>query len=116
MDGEGNITVSTANVVSTEAEPLANGLPPGEYACLSIVDDGPGIDEDAMDRIFDPFFSTKEVGKGTGLGLAIVGKIVEEHGGDMSFAPVADGGTRVILRFARYPDPAPANITDEEAA
>ena len=42
--------------------------------------------------------------KGTGLGLAIVNKIVDEHGGDMSFASGEDGGTRVTLRFARVPD------------
>ena len=51
--------------------------------------------------------------KGTGLGLAIVSKIVEEHGGDMSFTPVAEGGTQVILRFARNPEPA---ASEEQSA
>ena len=80
---------------------------------ILVTDNGVGLPAE-RERIAEPYVTTRE--KGTGLGLAIVGKIVEEHGGDMSFAPVADGGTRVILRFARYPDPAPANITDEEAA
>ena len=54
-------------------------------------------------KIFDPFFTTKEVGKGTGLGLAIVNKIVEEHGGEMTFAPAPDGGTSVTMTFACEP-------------
>jgi PAS domain S-box-containing protein len=50
---------------------------------LSVIDQGHGIPEDVQARIFDPFFSTKEIGKGTGLGLAISYGIVQEHGGDI---------------------------------
>ncbi len=73
-----------------------------EVVTVSVDDNGVGLPHD-RERIVEPYVTTRE--KGTGLGLAIVNKIVEEHGGDMSFggAPNADGGTRVTLRFARDP-------------
>ena len=58
----------------------------------------------------EPYVTTRE--KGTGLGLAIVKKIVEEHGGELNFAPGPDGGTSATLRFARDP----AAIVGSEAA
>jgi PAS domain S-box-containing protein len=54
---------------------------PGEYVLLSISDTGEGVDQKAMDHIFEPFFSTKDVGKGTGLGLSMVYGIVTNHEG-----------------------------------
>ena len=69
---------------------------------VAVEDNGVGLPQD-RERIVEPYVTTRE--KGTGLGLAIVNKIVEEHGGDMTFASAAagDGGTRVTLRFARDP-------------
>lgn len=67
---------------------------------IVVEDNGIGLPQD-RERIVEPYVTTRE--KGTGLGLAIVNKIVEEHGGDMSFAAVSGGGARVILRFARDP-------------
>jgi two-component system nitrogen regulation sensor histidine kinase NtrY len=67
---------------------------------VAVSDNGIGLPAD-RDRILEPYMTTRE--KGTGLGLAIVNKIVEEHGGAMSFAANAEGGTRVIMRFARNP-------------
>ena len=78
---------------------------------IHVADNGVGLPAD-RDRIAEPYVTTRE--KGTGLGLAIVSKIVEEHGGEMSFAPIADGGTQVILRFARMPEPTPA--AEDQAA
>ncbi len=65
-----------------------------------VEDNGVGLPQD-RERIADPYVTTRE--KGTGLGLAIVNKIVEEHGGEMTFATGRDGGTRVSLSFARKP-------------
>ena len=65
-----------------------------------ITDNGIGLPQD-RERIVEPYVTTRE--KGTGLGLAIVKKIIEEHGGEMSFASVEGGGTAVTLRFARDP-------------
>jgi two-component system nitrogen regulation sensor histidine kinase NtrY len=74
----------------------------GDAIIVTIEDNGIGLPAD-RERITEPYVTTRE--KGTGLGLAIVNKIVDEHGGDMSFASAASGGTRVSLRFARNPVP-----------
>jgi signal transduction histidine kinase/ActR/RegA family two-component response regulator len=55
----------------------------GGYACITLSDTGTGIDQTLIDKIFDPYFTTKEQGKGTGLGLSVVHGIVKEHGGDI---------------------------------
>ncbi|MEI6643786.1 MAG: ATP-binding protein [Novosphingobium sp.] len=67
---------------------------------VTVSDNGIGLPAE-RDRILEPYMTTRE--KGTGLGLAIVNKIVEEHGGAMAFAANAEGGTSVIMRFARNP-------------
>lgn len=67
---------------------------------IAVEDNGIGLPQD-RERIMEPYVTTRE--KGTGLGLAIVNKIVDEHGGDMSFSASDTGGTRVILRFACDP-------------
>ena len=54
---------------------------PGSYALLSVTDTGMGMDKETLQRIFEPFFSTKEVGKGTGLGLSVVYGIIKQHEG-----------------------------------
>ncbi len=74
----------------------------GEAIVVTIEDNGIGLPANP-ERLTQPYVTTRE--KGTGLGLAIVNKIVDEHGGDMSFASTASGGTRVTLRFARDPIP-----------
>ncbi|WP_188644162.1 sensor histidine kinase [Tsuneonella deserti] len=71
-----------------------------EMLSIMVEDNGVGLPQD-RERIVEPYVTTRE--KGTGLGLAIVNKIVEEHGGEMTFAGAPGGGTRVILRFARDP-------------
>jgi len=69
---------------------------------VSVEDNGIGLPLD-RERMTEPYMTTRE--KGTGLGLAIVNKIVDEHGGSMSFASSEGGGTRVMLSFARDPQP-----------
>ena len=72
-----------------------------ELFTVAITDNGIGLPKE-RERITEPYMTTRE--KGTGLGLAIVNKIIEEHCGEMSFAPAAEGsGTLVTLRFARDP-------------
>jgi len=71
-----------------------------ERLTICVEDNGIGLPQD-RERIVEPYVTTRE--KGTGLGLAIVNKIVEEHGGEMTFSGMPDGGTRVTLRFASDP-------------
>jgi|GEM_PF-1216796 len=65
----------------------------GIYACITVYDTGTGIDKTLIDKIFDPYFTTKEQGKGTGLGLSVVHGIVKEHGGDIQVYSVVGKGT-----------------------
>jgi len=81
MAGEGAINVCCENVMIGEKETLP--LKETKYVKLSIKDQGVGISEENLTKIFDPYFSTKEIGteKGTGLGLAVCNSIVEKHNG-----------------------------------
>jgi two-component system nitrogen regulation sensor histidine kinase NtrY len=83
-----------------------------QFLTIAVEDNGVGLPQDG-ESIVEPYVTTRE--KGTGLGLAIVNKIVDEHGGDMSFSSGANGGTRVILRFARDPLGGGAPIPPENA-
>lgn len=82
MNGKGVLTIKTEkcflpdDLLSVKPEKYGN-----EYVCLSMSDTGVGINEDDIQKIFDPFYTTKEVGKGTGLGLAIVYSVVNAHEG-----------------------------------
>jgi CheY-like chemotaxis protein len=76
-----------------EADLAGIKLEPGKYAILSVSDTGNGISAELMDKIFVPYFTTKEQGKGTGLGLAVVYGIVQEHKGDIKIYTEIGKGT-----------------------
>ena len=70
------------SITQEHIQPLADhDAPKGDYRSLTVTDHGEGIPPENIDRIFTPFFSTKEAGKGTGLGLSIAYSIVRSHGG-----------------------------------
>jgi two-component system cell cycle sensor histidine kinase/response regulator CckA len=82
MPDGGKVTIKTANVTAEESNRYAyKGMPAADYVLVEVTDTGSGIPPEIMDKIFLPFFSTKEVGKGTGLGLATVYGIVKQTGG-----------------------------------
>ena len=80
----------------------------GEFVELAVADDGPGIPPEVMERMFEPFFSTKEVGKGSGMGLATVHGIVHEHGGHVvvESAPGRGATFRVLFPVLRVEEDA----------
>jgi histidine kinase len=68
-----------------------------DQVLVMVSDNGPGVSADVVSRIFDPFFSTKPVGRGTGLGLSISHGIVEKHGGSLRYDRAASGGARFTI-------------------
>jgi two-component system cell cycle sensor histidine kinase/response regulator CckA len=82
MPSGGALTIRTANISERESAKLGHSvMVPGEYVLCEVSDTGTGIPPEVIDKIFEPFFSTKEVGKGTGLGLSTVYGIVKQTGG-----------------------------------
>ena len=79
----------------------ASDGPAGAYVRVDVRDSGAGIPEADRERIFEPFYTTKAVGKGTGLGLAVVRRVVDRAGGFIRVDSPADGGTTFRLYFPR---------------
>ncbi len=103
MADGGKLTVRTANVTVDEAAQLAyKGMPAADYVRIDISDTGTGIPTDIVDKIFEPFFSTKEVGKGTGLGLSTVYGIVKQTGGFVYVDSVPGEGTSFRIFLPRH--------------
>jgi two-component system, cell cycle sensor histidine kinase and response regulator CckA len=98
IEGQGQIIVRTSNKEIDDGVAKYNpGLKPGRYACLTVQDDGTGMDEETKRKIFEPFFTRKF--KGRGLGMAAVYGIVKNHGGWISVESQLDKGTVVRIYF-----------------
>ncbi len=104
MPQGGQLSVRTFNLNNHEPLKLVNEdiLPAGEWIATEVTDTGTGIDPDILPRIFEPFFSTKEVGAGTGLGLATVYGIVHQTGGHISVASAVGKGTTFTVYLPRH--------------
>ena len=91
LGGSGTITISTRIGEDAQAQ---NGVADTAYAILEVEDNGVGIPKDVLHRIFEPFYTTKEVGKGTGLGLAMVYGIIKKHNGFIEVTSAVGEGTK----------------------
>jgi two-component system, cell cycle sensor histidine kinase and response regulator CckA len=103
MPDGGKLTVRTVNVTSEESGRLSyKGMPAADYVRIDVADTGSGIAPDIVDKIFEPFFSTKEVGKGTGLGLSTVYGIVKQTGGFVYVDSETGKGTSFHIFLPRH--------------
>jgi len=94
MPGGGVLSIETCSQEIDTAYAQSQGYgSPGRYACITVSDTGNGMDRQTRERIFEPFFSTKVVGKGTGLGMSIVYGIVKQHKGFINVYSEPGDGT-----------------------
>jgi CheY-like chemotaxis protein len=110
-----NATVSAndSSFIGVGGEPAAN---PGDYVVLTVADTGTGMDEAALARAADPFFTTKGPGKGTGLGLSMVHGFAVQSGGAMRLSSQPGYGTTVELWLPRTIEPVRETVGGETAA
>jgi len=103
MTGGGRLTLRTANVTANECQRFnAKGMPAADYVLVEVADTGTGIPAAIVDKIFEPFFSTKEVGKGTGLGLSTVYGIIKQTGGFIYVESAEGTGTTFRIFLPRH--------------
>ncbi|MFH1954632.1 MAG: ATP-binding protein [Pseudomonadota bacterium] len=113
MPGQGMIKVYCQNIDISEKDGLT--LKHGKYVKISLKDQGAGIAEENLSRVFDPYFSTKEKGtqKGMGLGLAVAYSVVKKHGGLITIESEVGGGTTAHIYIAAVTAERPGEIVSE---
>lgn len=114
MDQRGYLTISARNCQIEEGQANENPeIKPGQYVKLAITDTGKGIEHEVLERVFEPFFSTKPIGQGTGLGLSQVYGFVKQTGGHVQIRSTPGQGTTVELYLPRAPQDGVAQPASE---
>lgn len=122
----GTLTIQTSNIKVDRTHPISRDLiaaesetiEDGDYVLVEVIDTGHGIPKDIIGKIFEPFFSTKEMGSGTGLGLATVYGIIKQTGGYVYVSSKENLGTTfsIFLKSYRSSEPAKSRVKEEEMA
>jgi PAS domain S-box-containing protein len=114
MPKGGKLTIETSKEdLDLSLKPQYGDLLPGPYVKLVFRDDGIGMDEETKTHIFEPYFTTKEVGKGTGLGLATVYGIIRQSGGDVWVESEPESGSTFTILLPRTTEAPSLKETDE---
>lgn len=117
MEGGGKLAIITRNFDNdAPLECAGETMPPGAWVEISVTDTGTGIAPENIDRILEPFFTTKEVGKGTGLGLATVYGIIRQTGGYMRIESELGKGTSFIIYLPRLSEAEAGEEADDVKA
>ncbi|MET4519594.1 PAS domain S-box protein [Bradyrhizobium sp. I1.7.5] len=102
MNGQGRLTIEASNAfLDDEYVRQYDDLIAGQYVMIAVTDTGSGIPPDILERVYEPFFTTKAEGKGTGLGLAMVYGFLKQSGGHVKIYSEIGAGTTVKLYFPR---------------
>jgi signal transduction histidine kinase len=104
MPDGGTVSVTARNI--TVAEKEERGVAPGDYVLLAVADTGSGIAPELLERVMEPFFTTKPMGKGTGLGLSMVYGFAQQSGGAMRIESRLGEGTHIRMWLPRAPQEA----------
>lgn len=109
MNGEGRLTIEASNAfLDDEYVRQHDELSPGQYVMIAVTDTGTGIPPDILERVYEPFFTTKAEDEGTGLGLAMVYGFLKQSGGHVKIYSEIGAGTTVKLYF-------PQQVASEDA-
>jgi len=110
----GRLEVSLKDVTLQQGDLYGKDLYPGSYNCLTVSDTGIGMEKKILERIFEPYFTTKETGKGTGLGLSIIYGIVKKHHGDIQVCSEPGRGTVFQVYLPMIKDNEKIETSDED--
>ncbi len=102
MPQGGKVQVRTYNLSADQSKDIRHALPAGDYVVCEVADTGTGIPAEILEKIWEPFFSTKDVGKGTGLGLSMVYGIIKQTGGYIYCDSVMGKGTTFSIFLPRH--------------
>lgn len=117
MPQGGELSIRTANIAASATSELGDTtIPSADYVMIEITDTGTGIAPEVLDKIFQPFFTTKEVGKGTGLGLSMVYGFVKQSGGFILCDSKPGEGTRFRILLPRHIPEAGERVVKADAA